>query len=67
MDNPEITDLALNEYNKATNMTDQFAALAAIAENPGNARDVALSDFYSKWQHEYLVSFRYLVCLTPFI
>ncbi|KMZ64415.1 putative Aminopeptidase [Zostera marina] len=55
LDNPEITDLALNEYNKATNMTDQFAALAAIAENPGNARDVALSDFYSKWQHEYLV------------
>ena len=36
-------------------MTDQFAALAAIAQNPGKTRDDVLADFYSKWQDDYLV------------
>lgn len=52
---PEYTELALQEYRTATNMTDQFAALAAIAQNPGKTRDDVLADFYSKWQHEFLV------------
>ncbi|KAE8677975.1 Puromycin-sensitive aminopeptidase [Hibiscus syriacus] len=55
LEDPEITELALREYNTATNMTDQFAALAAIAQNPGKTRDDVLADFYSKWQHDYLV------------
>ncbi|GAB4857401.1 Puromycin-sensitive aminopeptidase [Ancistrocladus abbreviatus] len=49
------TELALNEYKVATNMTEQFAALAAIAQNPGQIRHDVLADFYSKWQHDYLV------------
>lgn len=52
---PEYTELALLEYRTATNMTDQFAALAAIAQNPGKTRDDVLADFYSKWQHDFLV------------
>jgi len=52
---PEYTELALQEYRTATNMTDQFAALAAIAQNPGKTRDDVLADFYSKWQHDFLV------------
>ena len=40
-------------------MTDQFAALVAIAQKPGETRDMILADFYAKWQHDYLVS-RYL-------
>ncbi|XP_039029412.1 LOW QUALITY PROTEIN: puromycin-sensitive aminopeptidase-like [Hibiscus syriacus] len=55
LEDPEITELVLREYNTATNMTDQFAALAAIAQNPGKTRDDVLADFYSKWQHDYLV------------
>ncbi|OMO79568.1 Peptidase M1, alanine aminopeptidase/leukotriene A4 hydrolase [Corchorus capsularis] len=55
LEDPEITKLALHEYNTATNMTDQFAALAAIAQTPGKARDDVLADFYSKWQHDFLV------------
>ncbi|KAL4331811.1 hypothetical protein GQ457_07G008750 [Hibiscus cannabinus] len=55
LEDPEITELALHEYNTATNMTDQFAALAAIAQKPGKTRDDVLADFYSKWKHEYLV------------
>ncbi|KAJ8490444.1 hypothetical protein OPV22_012165 [Ensete ventricosum] len=55
LDDPELTDLALHEYKSATNMTDQFAALAAIAQNVGEDRDDVLSDFYTKWQHDFLV------------
>eukprot|EP00262_Sarcandra_glabra_P013014 TRINITY_DN34_c0_g1_i2.p1 TRINITY_DN34_c0_g1~~TRINITY_DN34_c0_g1_i2.p1 ORF type:complete len:888 (+),score=166.95 TRINITY_DN34_c0_g1_i2:279-2942(+) len=52
---PEFIELALLEYKSATNMTEQFAALAAIAQNPGTVRDEVLSDFYKKWEHNYLV------------
>ncbi|PSS04188.1 Puromycin-sensitive aminopeptidase [Actinidia chinensis var. chinensis] len=52
---PELTELALDEYRSATNMTEQFAALAAIAQNPGKTHDDVLADFYDKWQHDFLV------------
>ncbi|KAJ8426344.1 hypothetical protein Cgig2_021897 [Carnegiea gigantea] len=55
LDDPECTELALYEYRTATNMTDQFAALAAITQNPGKNRDEVLADFYNKWQHDFLV------------
>jgi len=55
IEDPELIELALNEYRTATNMTDQFAALAAIAQNPGKTRDDVLADFYSKWQDDFLV------------
>lgn len=56
MDDPELTELALHEYRTAANMTEQFAALAAIAQIPGKTRDDVLADFYSKWQQDFLVS-----------
>ncbi|XP_015896102.3 puromycin-sensitive aminopeptidase [Ziziphus jujuba] len=55
LDEPEFTELALHEYRASTNMTEQFAALAAIAQNPGKTRDDVLADFYNKWQHDFLV------------
>ncbi|KAJ6946233.1 hypothetical protein NC651_001099 [Populus alba x Populus x berolinensis] len=55
LEDQELTELALHEYKAATNMTDQFAALAAIAQNPGKTCDEVLADFYSKWQDEFLV------------
>ncbi|KAF8412231.1 hypothetical protein HHK36_000191 [Tetracentron sinense] len=55
LEDPEFTELALHEYKSATNMTEQFAALAAIAQNPGKVRDDVLADFYSKWEHDFLV------------
>lgn len=57
LNEPDVTELALHEYNSATNMTEQFAALAALSQNPGQVRDDALLDFYNKWQHDYLVMF----------
>ncbi|XP_030530336.1 puromycin-sensitive aminopeptidase isoform X3 [Rhodamnia argentea] len=55
LDDPECTALAMHEYQTATNMTEQFAALAAIAQNPTKTREEVLADFYSKWQHDFLV------------
>ncbi|WCJ26310.1 Puromycin-sensitive aminopeptidase [Euphorbia peplus] len=55
LDDEDSVTRAVNEYKTATNMTDQFAALAAIAQNPGKIRDEVLADFYSKWQHDFLV------------
>ncbi|KAK7399195.1 hypothetical protein VNO78_10373 [Psophocarpus tetragonolobus] len=55
LEEQNFTDLALHEYKTATNMTEQFAALAAIAQNPGKTRDDVLADFYGKWQHDFLV------------
>ncbi|MBA0794930.1 hypothetical protein Gohar_019212 [Gossypium harknessii] len=55
LEDSEITELALHEYKTATNMTDQFAALSAISQKPGKTRDDVLADFYTKWQHNYLV------------
>lgn len=57
LEEPEIIQLVLDEYKAATNMTDQFAALSAISQIPGQARDEVLSDFYEKWQHDFLVCF----------
>lgn len=55
LDDAECTELALHEYKTATNLTEQFAALAAITQNPGKNHDEVLADFYNKWQHDYLV------------
>ncbi|KAL3499325.1 hypothetical protein ACH5RR_038418 [Cinchona calisaya] len=55
LEDPEVTELALSEYRTATNMTEQFAALVAIEQKPGEIRDQFLADFYSKWQHDFLV------------
>ncbi|CAA7390740.1 unnamed protein product [Spirodela intermedia] len=56
----ELTNLALDEYKSATNMTDQVAALAAIAQNPGLAREEVLLDFYQKWSDDFLVVNKWL-------
>lgn len=57
---PETTELVLHEYKSATNMTEQFAALAAIAQNLGDVRDDILSDFYQKWEGDALVVNKWL-------
>ncbi|KAI3975353.1 hypothetical protein MKX01_022115 [Papaver californicum] len=55
LEDAQITELALDEYKTATNMTDQFAALTALVQIPGKTRDDVLADFYGKWEHDYLV------------
>lgn len=47
--------LCENQYNKSTNMTDQFAALACLADIPCPERGRALQSFYKKWKDNLLV------------
>lgn len=42
-------------------MTDQFAALVALEQKPGQIRDEVLADFYNKWQHDFLVPTFYIL------
>ncbi|KAI3935844.1 hypothetical protein MKW92_020652 [Papaver armeniacum] len=60
LEDAQITELVLNEYKTATNMTDQFAALTALVQKPGKTRDDVLADFYGKWEHEFLVVNKWL-------
>lgn len=55
LEDAEITELALHEYQTATNLTEQFAALVSLDQKPGEVREEVLADFYNKWQHDYLV------------
>ncbi|WP_305073688.1 aminopeptidase N [Propionivibrio sp.] len=52
--------LAFGQFLTADNMTDQFAALAVLANNPGDEGGQALADFYRRWQHEALVVDKWL-------
>jgi aminopeptidase N len=60
-DSPEVTALAQTQFTSANNMTDQFAALAALAS--GHDRDAAaaaLEAFYTQWQDNELVVNKWL-------
>jgi aminopeptidase N len=60
---PHYRALALSQLREATNMTDQFAALSALANvtTPDcPERDAALAEFYARWQHEPLVVDKWL-------
>ena len=46
---------ALEHFNKADNMTDSVAALAALCHTDTEARRQCLSDFYSRWSDNKLV------------
>eukprot|EP00271_Cylindrocystis_brebissonii_P003482 TRINITY_DN1448_c0_g1_i1.p1 TRINITY_DN1448_c0_g1~~TRINITY_DN1448_c0_g1_i1.p1 ORF type:complete len:1052 (+),score=213.47 TRINITY_DN1448_c0_g1_i1:442-3156(+) len=54
------TNLALKEFQSATNMTEQLGALVALAQNPGPERDQALEAFYEQWKDDRLVMNKWL-------
>ena len=63
LDTPATRQLALQQFRNADNMTDQVAALAALANvNAADCpeRETALADFYVRWQHEALVVDKWL-------
>lgn len=68
LEDAEITELALHEYKTATNMTEQFASLAALVQKPGEVREEVLADFYNKWQDNYLVRpFAFIITLFLYL
>ena len=55
------TDLALEQYHNADNMTDKHAALVLFANKDCKERDQVLADFYGKWKDTTLVIQKWLV------
>jgi len=63
LDTEASRQLALTQFECADNMTDQFAALSALANVNAEdcpQRDTALAAFYQRWQHEALVVDKWL-------
>ncbi|WP_153129834.1 aminopeptidase N [Dechloromonas hortensis] len=60
LNTPAVRQLALQQFRGADNMTDQFAALAALAQTECTERETALAEFYQRWQHEALVVDKWL-------
>jgi aminopeptidase N len=56
----DIRALCLAQFQKADNMTDQMAALAALANTDCPERRPALEAFYAKWKDEALVVDKWL-------
>ncbi len=49
-----VIALCHQQFQNATNMTDQFSALELLANHDGPERQSALDDFYRQWQHDTL-------------
>jgi len=52
--------LAKQQFDRADNMTDQFASLSVLAQSEGEERQQALNDFYARWKNEALVIDKWL-------
>lgn len=61
---PAITQQLLDRVRGATNMTDRMAALAALNDVDGEARDTALAEFYEQYKDEPLVVLKWLALVT---
>jgi aminopeptidase N len=60
LDDAEVRALALTQFERADNMTDAMAALAALANCDCAERAKALDAFYAKWKQEPLVVDKWL-------
>lgn len=60
LDEPETTALCAAQYAHADNMTDRIAALEMLANGESSARTEALADFYETWQHDPIVTDKWL-------
>lgn len=60
LDDPVIRALCMKQFDQANNMTDTFAALAALANTECAERKSALERFYSKWADEPLAIDKWL-------
>jgi aminopeptidase N len=56
----EARALAVRQFEAADNMTDQFAALAVLAQYDIDERSAALAEFHARWQGEALVVDKWL-------
>jgi aminopeptidase N len=52
--------IAFDQFNNATNMTEEIGALGDLVYSNSAYKDVALRHFYEKWKHETLVIQKWL-------
>jgi len=60
IDDGDIHQLCLGQYQQAKNMTDKISALSALANSSSAQRQQVLEDFYATWQKESLVVDKWL-------
>jgi len=61
LETPEFAALCYEQYRQSDNMTEQFAALAALANSAiASQRGAALDSFYDRWKSEPLVVDKWL-------
>ena len=60
LETPDIVALCYEQYGQSDNMTEQFAALVALANSSTQQRTIALDSFYSRWKDEPLVVDKWL-------
>lgn len=56
----EYYKLCLNIVRKGSNMTDSLAALGCLVSSESAEREIALDEFYKKWEENYLVVDKWL-------
>lgn len=55
LDEPELNELVVQQYQTAKNMTDQLVALELLASSGNAYRNAALEDFHKKWHQDSVV------------
>ena len=60
LETPDLVALCYEQYGQSSNMTEQFAALACLANSHAPQRTIALDSFYAKWNGEPLVVDKWL-------
>jgi aminopeptidase N len=60
LETPDLVALCYAQYGQSNNMTEQFAALACLANSHAPQRTTALDSFYAKWSDEPLVVDKWL-------
>jgi aminopeptidase N len=55
LEDAQVQALCVAQFNSADNMTDSMAALSALVNAEGSAREGALQKFYDRWKDEPLV------------
>jgi aminopeptidase N len=57
---PDIVEMCVAQFDGADNMTDQFAALACLANSGSPQRALALDRFHARWKDEPLIVDKWL-------
>ena len=60
LETPDIVALCYEQFGQSDNMTEQFAALSALANSQAPQRSIALQSFYDRWKAEDLVLDKWL-------